>query len=60
MLSTFCVHRKGGGALMRSAIWKCPNPTPGATDKDVLVFSQDEPHVFFLICEADGGIRPAS
>lgn len=45
---------------MRSAIWKSPNSTPGATDKDVLVSSQDEAHVFFLMCEADRGICLAS
>lgn len=43
---------------MRSAIWKCPNCTPGAPDKDVLVFSQDQPRGFVLKCEAGGGIRP--
>lgn len=42
---------------MRSAIWKYPNAAPRATDKDVLVSSQDRTHVFLLICEPDRGIR---
>lgn len=44
------------GAVMRSAIWKCPNPAPRATDKDVLVSSQDRTRVFLLIWEPDRGI----
>lgn len=44
------------GAVMRSAIWKSPNSAPRATDKDVLVSSQDRTRVFLLICEPDRGI----
>lgn len=50
------VERQSAGAVMRSAIWKYPNSAPRATDKDVLVSSQDGPHVFLLICEPDRGI----